>query len=128
MGIQNRHDGASLKCLGAIGKGCVGFPKEDQIGDIDVEMGDEWADEFVPLPHCVCSHAMDQNQIGLSLFGGFGDPAVHDGAVAEIGGGGFKTHSGEIGTVPGFHDRSVSETLAGHCNGKFEYRNKLIEE
>lgn len=71
---------------------------------------------------------MDQNQIGFGLFWGFGNPAVHDGAVAEIGGGGFKTNSGETGTVPSFHDRSVTETLAAHRYVKFEYSNNPIEE
>ena len=72
---------------------------------------------------------MDQNQIGFGFFWGFGNPAVHDGAVAEIGSGGCKTNSGETGTVPSVHDRSVTETLAAHCYGNyFEYKNNPIEE
>lgn len=61
--------------------------EEEKIGNVEIETTSEWGDEVVPLPHCVSAHAMEKEERRFGGFVGFGNPAVHDGGVAEIGGG-----------------------------------------
>lgn len=61
--------------------------EEDEVRHVDVEPGDKFVDEPVPLPHGVSSDAVEKEQSGLGVDVGLWDPAVDDGAVAEIGDG-----------------------------------------
>lgn len=89
MGLQEAHDALGLKSLGAVGSGREGVAEEDKVRDVEVEAGGERGDELMPLPHCVGADPVDEEQRRLGLGVGFGDPAVHDCAFAQIGGGGF---------------------------------------
>ena len=102
----------SLERLGPLRSGGVGIPKEEEIWNVEIEVGDQVGDEVAPLPHCVSPEAMDEEQIGFGFFAGLRDPTVDDGAVAEICDGGSETRFGEDGTVAPVS--CCSETETGH--------------
>ena len=70
----------------------------------------ESGDEVVPLPHCVGSEAVDEEKRRPGFFVGLGGPTVHDGAVAEIGGGGLEACIGEGVAVAPVTRSSEAET------------------
>ena len=74
----------------------------------------EWGNEFVPLPHCVGSHAVDKKQSRLGLLVGFGNPAMHNRPVAEIGGCRFEAGVGEGIAEASVPPSSEAEKLT-HC-------------
>lgn len=74
--------------LSPFGSGRVGVAEEQEVRDVDVELGNEWRDEVVVLPHCVGAEAMDEEEIGLVGFRVFGDPEVDDGGAVVEGDGG----------------------------------------
>lgn len=43
-----------------------------------------------PLPQCIASKAMDEEEVGSVMVLSFGNPAVYDGAVFKVCGAGFK--------------------------------------
>lgn len=88
-GVHEGHDAACLENLRTFRAGGVGVAEEDEVGDVEVEAGGERGDEVVPLPHCVGADAMDEEEGGFGWGVVFGSPAVHDGAIAQIGGGGL---------------------------------------
>ena len=73
----------------------MGVPEEDEVGHVDVEAAHQPRNEVVPLPHCVGADAVDQEQGRLGSISGLRDPAVHDRAVAEVGGCGFEARGGK---------------------------------
>lgn len=101
MCLHESHDALGLERLGAFAPGRVGVPEEDEVGDVEVEAGSERGDELVPLPHCVGADAVDEEEGRFGWGGVFGDPAVDDGALAEIGGGGLEAGGGEGGAEAG---------------------------
>lgn len=70
-------------------------PEEEEVRDVEVEARDERRNEVVPLPHCVGSDTVDEEQGRLGRRVWVWDPAVHDRAVPEIGGRGFQARLGE---------------------------------
>lgn len=95
VGQEEGRDALGLEGLGAFGAGRVGVPEEDEVGDVDVEAAREGREDVVPLPHCVGPEAVEEEEVGLGVLGGLGGPPVHDGAVAEVRGGGFEACVGE---------------------------------
>lgn len=69
-----------------MGLGGVGVAEEEEVGNVEVELGEEWGDEVVPLPHGIGAEAMDEKEGGFNWVQGFRNPGVDDGAVAEVGG------------------------------------------
>lgn len=61
--------------------------EEEEVRYEDVEPGNEVPEVLAVLPHGVGSEAVDEEERGFCLFVESGYPAMHDGAVAEIGGG-----------------------------------------
>lgn len=98
VGLQQGNDALCLELFGSFGSGRVGVTEEDQVGNVDAEVAREWGDEWAPLPHCVGSDSVEENERRLGVGIGtlsFGDPAMHYGSVAEISGGWFEAGVGE---------------------------------
>lgn len=110
--FHHPHHALGLERLGPLGSSGVGVPEEEEIWDVDVEVGDQVGDEVAPLPQCVGSEAVDEEQVGFGFFTGLGDPTVDDGAVAKIGDGGSKTRFGEDGAIAPVS--CCGEAEAGH--------------
>ncbi|KAE7998056.1 hypothetical protein FH972_002634 [Carpinus fangiana] len=91
LGLQHAHQAPGLEGLGPLGPDRVGVSVEDQVRHVDVEVWDQRGDEVGPLPHCVGSDAVDEDEVGFGGAVRLGDPAVHDCAVAEVRGGGPET-------------------------------------
>lgn len=92
----------------------MGVTEEEEVRDVDVEAACEGRNEVVPLPDCVGTHAVDEEEVGLGVLVGFGGPAVHDGAVAEICGRGFEARVGEGEPVAPVTRGSEAETPCCH--------------
>lgn len=73
----------------------MGVSEEDQVRNVEVEVGEERGDEGVPLPHGIGPEAVDEEEVWFGWSGGFRDPDVDDGAIAEVGGGGFEAGIGK---------------------------------
>lgn len=71
------------------------------------------AHHAAPLPHCVGAQAVDQEEIGLGLFGLLGGPTVHDGPVFEVRHGGSEARFVEGRSVALVLRLREAETL-GH--------------
>lgn len=95
LGLEEGGHALGLEGLGAVGAGGVRVPEEEEVRDVDVEAARELGEEVVPLPHCVGAEAVEEDEVGPGVFVGLGGPAVHDGALAQIRGGGFEAGVGE---------------------------------
>lgn len=95
VGLEDGGHALGLEGLAAVGAGRVRVAEEEEVRDVDVEAAREWGQEVVPLPHCVGAEAVEEEEVGLGVFVDLGGPAVHDGALAQIRGGGFEARVGE---------------------------------
>lgn len=114
MSLQHSHHTRGLKSLRPLAARGVRVAEEQEVGNVDVELGYQWRNEVSPLPHCVGANTVKETERWFGWFVSFGDPTVHDRAVAEIDGRGFETCVSEsvpVAPVSGF---SEAETL-GHC-------------
>lgn len=68
---------------------------------------------MVELPHCVGSEAVYQKQRRLRAYVSFGNPAMHDGAIAKVGGEGFEARPTEGVAIAGVLQGREARTL-GH--------------
>ncbi|KAF7814599.1 hypothetical protein G2W53_028568 [Senna tora] len=115
VGLHQSHHALDLERFGPIGSSRVGNAEEYHVRDVDIEATDEQRNEVVPLPHCVGSDPVDEEYSRLGLLVRFGDPAMHDGAVAEIGGGRFQAGVGEGVVVAPVSRSSEAETTNSHA-------------
>ncbi|CAI0447831.1 unnamed protein product [Linum tenue] len=93
--LQGPHQGPGLETLGPVGSGREGVAEEDEVGNVEVEVRDEVADDVPPLPESVGAEAVDEEEVGLCRVGRFGYPAVDYGAVLEVRDGGSEPRGGE---------------------------------
>lgn len=93
MQFHQPHHTLCLEGLGPVGAARGGAAEEEEVRYVDVEAGNDVAEELGILPHCVGAEAVEEEEVGLVFVVAFGDPTVHDGgAVGE--GGGFRAETG----------------------------------
>lgn len=100
VGLHDPHHALGLERLGPVRPGGGRLAEEEEIGDVDVEVGGDVAEEVNELPHRVDSEAVDEEEVALGRVWGLRNPAVHGGtAVFEVCDCGPEAGSGEGGPV-----------------------------
>lgn len=110
--LHDPGDAPRLERLAPLRAGRVGVAKEDEVGDVHVEVPGEVGCEVPPLPQRIGPHAMDEDQVRLRRLVGLGHPAVHGGALAEVRGSIFEASAGEREPEAASPRSGETETLA----------------
>lgn len=84
VSLHHPHHARRLERLRPLLARRVGLAEEQEVRHEDVEPGREVTEVLAVLPHGVGSEAVDEDERRLCLFVVFGNPAVHDRALAEI--------------------------------------------
>nr|GMD52313.1 14-3-3-like protein [Ipomoea batatas] len=112
--LQRAFHALRLERVGPLGSGRVGLPEEHQVRHVYVEVRGQDPDRVPPLPHRVGSEPVEEHQVGSGRPPGLRHPAVHDGAVAEVGQGGSEPRPDESGPQAPVLRSCEAETLNHH--------------